>query len=57
MYDHPDKMKTIEDSISRFRVSMETMYKDRMNNCVKFMYSKWPTCESILLIYGKINIY
>ena len=35
MYDLPDKKKTIEDIISKSKVSMETVYKDRMINCVK----------------------
>ena len=35
MYDQLDKIKTIEGSISEFKVSMEMVYKDRMINCVK----------------------
>ena len=33
-YDRSDKMKTIE-GISVNSISMETVYKDRMINCVK----------------------
>ena len=33
--DQSDKMKTIKDRISKFKVSIETVYKDRMINCAK----------------------